>query len=436
MIGLPTETEEDLQAIVNLVDRLRKIKGEGRRWGKINASFSTFIPKAHTPFQWASQLSLGEIKKRLEWLKKRLNPMRGVRVKWQKPEMSLLEGIFARGDRRLSAVLVNAYQQGCRFDGWNDQFDFLLWNDAFAGENLDMDAYLNRIQDPRDPLPWDHIDMGIEKAFLLDERKKALRGEVTADCRFGECHGCGVCDFETIEPKVNIKENRPEKPERSSVEGKAPLYRMICLTFHKKGPARFFGHLEMVNILIRAIKRSGIDVKYTQGFHPKPKVSFEDTLPLGMESENEKIRFFVKENNDKEKIMRSINRHLPDGLIVTEGLWVDDSRKKPAFQLYEYRIEMTSGRFDDDDLRAYHQKSRWIIERKNKKGKRKRIDLKKMIKAIGLESDRVMVLTLGKNNGTTLRPKEVIRSVFHLTEEQLDLAQIKKVKSNVQKNSD
>ncbi|PQP32906.1 B12-binding domain-containing radical SAM protein, partial [Desulfobacteraceae bacterium SEEP-SAG10] len=127
MIGLPTETNDDLQAMVDLVKKLRKIKGPNGRKGKLNVSVATFIPKSHTPFQWASQISLADSRQKIRWLKKNLK-MPGVQFKWQSPEVSILEGLWARGDRRLSRLLLNAYRKGCKFDGWSDKFKYQFWH--------------------------------------------------------------------------------------------------------------------------------------------------------------------------------------------------------------------------------------------------------------------------------------------------------------------
>ncbi len=201
MIGLPSETDKDLLAIVELVKRLRKIKARAGRRGQINVSVATFIPKPHTPFQWAPQASLTESREKIEWLRANLK-MPGIHFKWQNPEVSMVEGLFARGDRRLGGLLVDAYKKGCKFDGWGDRFQYSLWEKAFFDEGVDVDCYTTRSRDVTDRLPWDHIDIGVTKEFLKLEWKKARRGEHTPDCRLGDCNACGVCDFETIEPKL------------------------------------------------------------------------------------------------------------------------------------------------------------------------------------------------------------------------------------------
>jgi len=157
MIGLPTEREEDLRAIAELSGRLRFLRGRGRGSIHVNTSVSTFIPKAHTPFQWEPQIPLTDILEGHSYLRSKLREQ-GVRLKWQDPHMSLMEGVFARGDRRLSQVLVEAHRLGCRFDGWGEHFQFDLWERAFDSCGLSMESYANRRRAFSEVLPWEHID--------------------------------------------------------------------------------------------------------------------------------------------------------------------------------------------------------------------------------------------------------------------------------------
>ncbi|MGM0471759.1 MAG: TIGR03960 family B12-binding radical SAM protein, partial [Bacillota bacterium] len=186
MIGLPTETEEDLAGIVKLAKEVAAI-------GKleVKVSVSTFIPKPHTPFQWVRFNTLAEIRKKLDYLKQNLRG-RGLSLDWNEPTLSKLEAIFARGDRRLGEVLINAWQLGSRFTGWHEHFDMDIWRQAFAESELDLDQYLYRKFSLKDRLPWDHIEVGVTKDYLRSEYKQALEAEVTSDCRFDQCTGCGA----------------------------------------------------------------------------------------------------------------------------------------------------------------------------------------------------------------------------------------------------
>lgn len=193
MIGLPTETEEDLLGIVDLSCKVLAASKPKRH---VTASVSTFVPKPHTPFQWAAQISLEETEARQEFLRNNLR-RHGIQFKWHDASASFLEGVFARGDRRLAGPLLTAYHLGCRFDGWTDQCRLDLWRQAFAEHNIDPNFYLRRrLLD--EPLPWDHLDSGVAKKWLQRDLAKAFATTLTPDCSVERCSYCGACDFKTV----------------------------------------------------------------------------------------------------------------------------------------------------------------------------------------------------------------------------------------------
>ncbi|MGI6097294.1 MAG: TIGR03960 family B12-binding radical SAM protein [Dethiobacteria bacterium] len=195
MIGLPTETEEDLEGIVTLVRRVaglyREKKGNFSRL-RLSVSASTFVPKAHTPFQWEPQITIEENRKRQRFLAERLRRFKGVRFSYSEPEMSLLEAVLARGDRRLAPVIAGALDNGCRFDSWGEHFNFNGWQKAFSAANVCPDTYAYKKFAPTDPLPWDHLHTGVSKSFLLREYQRAMEQATTPDCRERSCQGCGI----------------------------------------------------------------------------------------------------------------------------------------------------------------------------------------------------------------------------------------------------
>jgi radical SAM superfamily enzyme YgiQ (UPF0313 family) len=172
MTGLPFETDADIAAICDLSKDLASARARGKK--SLNVSVSTFIPKPHTPFQWSRQISLEETKEKLQYLKDHLRHPR-VSLKWQDPWMSRVEGVFSRGDRRLSGLIEAAYEEGCRLDGWTDQFDPEKWETAFEKSGVDPDFYTTRPRLLDEPLPWAHIDAGISARFLKKEWEKAGR---------------------------------------------------------------------------------------------------------------------------------------------------------------------------------------------------------------------------------------------------------------------
>jgi radical SAM superfamily enzyme YgiQ (UPF0313 family) len=197
MIGLPTETDQDLEELVFLVQKivdLRQTASSRKHAFKVTVSASTFVPKAHTPFQWEPQIALAEIKRRQDFLRQQFRKIKRVDFTWHEAEMSFLEAVFARGDRRLAAVLERAYALGCKLDAWSDSFNFTLWEKAFAAEGIEPEKYAHYRPGLKERLPWEHIDTGLSGEFLRHEYQKALQGEITHDCRERGCVGCGLPD--------------------------------------------------------------------------------------------------------------------------------------------------------------------------------------------------------------------------------------------------
>lgn len=202
MIGLPTETYEDLDGIADLAQKVSRcyfsVPKEKRAKGfRVTVSASSFVPKPFTPFQWAPQDTQEMIRDKQQYLKEKLKQIKGVNFNYHESRTSLLEACFARGDRRLCKVLMKAFEKGCFLDGWSELFDYDKWVEAFEDCGLDMAFYAFRTRTKDEVLPWDHIDCGITKAFLWREKEKGDRAEVTHDCRNG-CNGCGIQRFEGV----------------------------------------------------------------------------------------------------------------------------------------------------------------------------------------------------------------------------------------------
>jgi hypothetical protein len=188
MIGLPTETQDDILGIVDLVRKIKEVS-DGRINIRVNAS--TFVPKPHTSFQWVSQASGEELAVKQQLLRSGLKKL-GAHLSWQDPEVSLLEGVLSRGDRRLGGVIHRAWRLGCKFDAWSEHFSFEKWQSAFGECGLDPHFYANRERSLDELLPWSHIDTGIEVGFLKREYQRAKLEQETINCRSGPCCVCGL----------------------------------------------------------------------------------------------------------------------------------------------------------------------------------------------------------------------------------------------------
>ena len=217
MIGLPTETDEDLEGIVRLAKNVLAVgrdvsRSKGRL--RVTVSASSFVPKSHTPFQWEPQNSLEELQRKQSFLKQRIKG-KGLVFNWHEGEVSLLEGDLARGNRNLAPVLERAWSLGCRFDGWSERFDFSRWERAFQDFDLKPGDYAGRRYRHEDRLPWDHLDAGVSKKYLIKEHSKAMEGTPTADCRGGKCPGCGICT--SLEINTSLVGGKTIEPVQDSL---------------------------------------------------------------------------------------------------------------------------------------------------------------------------------------------------------------------------
>lgn len=205
MIGLPTEKDEDLDGIIQLALKVLQAGinskvSKGRL--KVTVSASSFVPKSHTAFQWEPQDTLAELRRKQTYLKERLKKERKISFNWHDPETSFLEAALARGDRRLGAVLERVWKLGARFDGWSECFRYDLWQQAFLETGLEPEFYAYRRHHYEDTLPWDHIEAGVAKKYLIREHQRAMQGLATHDCRSGQCPGCGLCPSLEVEPEL------------------------------------------------------------------------------------------------------------------------------------------------------------------------------------------------------------------------------------------
>ena len=196
MLGLPTETQADVEGIARLGQAAVKAyyavpKGQRAKGLRVTCSASVFVPKPFTPFQWCAQDSMDVVKAKQAELRRLFCNSQSITFHWHDPSVSYLEACFAVGDRKLSEVLYRAWQLGCKLDGWNDQFHYNLWMQAFADCGVDSAFYANRQRGLNELLPWDFIDIGVTKQYLKSEYERALQGQTTRDCRQG-CNGCGI----------------------------------------------------------------------------------------------------------------------------------------------------------------------------------------------------------------------------------------------------
>ena len=424
MIGLPTETQEDVAGIVELANKVWA-QGKGmKQKPQVTVSVSTFIPKPHTPFQWERMINTDEIVKRQEFLRRHLRG-RKFHFKWHDAQTSMLEGAVSRGDRRLADVIEEAFRRGCRFDGWSDQFRPQTWDAAFQAHGVEPGAYLKGWELDAG-LPWDHIETGVEKSYLIQEWAAARQEQATPDCRSGKCNQCGVCDFTTLCPQIAAREEKGSETEASVLPGVSePRISKVRLCFSKTGDSRFLSHLETARVFFRAARRAKLPIRYSQGFHPQPKIVFGPALPVGMESLAEYVDMELTDHVTPSAVQERLSRTLPKGLDVFAGEEI--SLKTPAItdSLYEtsYTVsctgEATLDKLSTTDLAAAVKKllnSRTVEYVRFRKGKKTTGDMRPVIAGLSLSDDRTLTLTVRTERSGNVRPSEILEVLFGLAE--------------------
>jgi radical SAM-linked protein len=324
MVGLPTETDEDLAGLAALVRRLRKL---GR--AQLNLGLAHFTPKPHTPFQWLPAASMAAINEKLINVRQ-LTRLPGLNAKWNAPGASWAEAILARGDRRLGPVLEKLHRAGARFEAWSDRFNPGLWTTALASENLEN---LIHPFEPGDPLPYGHLSPGVTEDFLLSEWRKALAGQTTPDCRQAGCRGCGGCGPAALDLAAPTAAEAPEPPAPASSAAPAgrrpgPPSRPVLLNFRKEGRAAFLGHLELVEIFKRACRRAGVELALSAGFNPQPKISFFTALPLGVPSLDEYVKMEPARPLASSELMARLAEALPGDLTLLKARFLAPEEEK------------------------------------------------------------------------------------------------------------
>ena len=414
MIGLPSEEDDDLQDIIDLAEQVTKLSGQKGRRENVNVSVSTFVPKSHTPFMWMPQIPLEESRRRIELIRQGLRKSR-VRVKWNQPELSWLEGTMARGDRKLSQVIIEAWKLGARFDAWSEHFNMGIWKTAFERAGLKSEFY-HRERALHEILPWDHIRSGVTKGFLKKERKKAEAEQFTSDCR-ENCHECGVCDHKNIDP-VLFKDLSFEPKKVSLGEQEAPSGNRFRLTFTKTGSTRHLSQLELGRVLNRAFRRAGLKLAYSRGFHPMPKASFFSALPVGTESLAERVEIELAEQQEGENLKAKINRQLPEGIHITHVEKVSSSEKKRRPKASRFLITLKDATFSEENLMKFLRSKHFEVVKINKKGEHT-LDARSLVMVMRIVSPSKIDLTIKQTDTLTLKPAEIIKGVFSLTEDDL-----------------
>lgn len=321
MIGLPFEKEEDIREIANLCIKISELgKKIDSKSGQLHVTISSFVPKAHTPFQWASMNTIEELSDKQILIKKLLQKYKRITLKFQDARISWLEGIFSRGDSRLNEVIRFAWLAGARFDGWDEKFNFQAWQQAFEKLNIDPSIYLKSL--PIDSiLPWDHISMGIDKAYLISEWNKSKKGEITPSTDIHRCNKCGVCSPALLKQLINnskkfeLPEIFIEPSQQINIHNK----KIKCkISFKKKDTAIFLSHLDLYRMIRLILKRANLPISYSEGFHPMPRISLGPALPTGIASEESFFDIILYEYENPNEILSKLNKVSVPGIVFSK----------------------------------------------------------------------------------------------------------------------
>ena len=327
MMGLPTETDDDVIGIARLakkvVDLYTEIKG--KRGVKVTISVACFVPKPYTPFQWFGQVPLAEFERRQQLLKEHIKD-RAITFNYHDARLSVIEGAFARGDRRLARVLEQAWRDGAKFDGWSDLFRSDIWHAAFEKCGIDIRAYSERTRAFDESLPWEVTSPGANKEFFLREWQKAMQGALTEDCRRGKCSACGICpnlgvhviDYKKQEEARGPLEEKyvPQPIHPEKMDGAQPPVYWYRARVTKDAAVRFVSHLEYADVFVKAFDRAKLPMAYSSGFNPHMKLAFGSALAVGVSSEAEYMDFALTKPLAQPEVFDRLSAQLPPGVRV------------------------------------------------------------------------------------------------------------------------
>lgn len=448
MIGLPGETDEDVLGIVdvarNVIEEFYKNPNRNKKASpQVTLSVACFIPKPGTPFQWEGQNTREELARKQQLLLKAVAPFRKIRYNYHDSGTSFIEAVFARGDRRLSAAIFEAYRSGCVFDAWEEYFNIEKWRRAFEESGVSPEFYANREFGEDEILPWDMIKTGVDREFLLAERHRAREAATTPSC-VDKCSACGAHKFgcgiycagsrkindrsaklvSANDPIVvktgDMERDRVEKPENTR-QGRgaflAPAIRTVHITYKKCGDALFIGHLDLVRAMSRALVRSRIPIWYSGGFNPHPKLVFAAPLSVGVGGECELMEIRLTADMSDHEVVERLSPLLPPGIEIIS---CETAKVKFAsIRRYRNRISIDLGKscsLTPEKAAEMIEKlfsSPLTIMKKSKSGERE-CDITALMHNVRVEHDgsRVTVLTDSAAEGSEyLNPEYVSRAI-------------------------
>jgi len=425
MMGLPGETYGDIEGIKSLASNVveeyyRTPERNRKKQAQVTLSVACFIPKPHTPFQWEGQDSMEELSHKQQFLLDKIKSDRKIKFNYHDADVSRIEAIFARGDRRLGKALLKAHGRGIKFCAWEECFDYDEWIRAIVDCGLSPDFYANRDIPDDETLPWDVIDCGVTKEFLIRERHKAKEAVPTPSC-LEKCSACGAnglvdkkyCRWcpgggETPREKATYLGRAPRVRNTD-----APAVRSVRIVFSKYGPMTYLSHLDFARNMMRALVKSHLPVWYTEGFNPIPKLAFASPLSVGCCGEREIADIKVTEEISDGEILEILRENLPDGIGVSEVYTAQTKFK--LIKWAENDIVVTVKGIESDLPKKIEElfASPVIMMKRSKSGE-KEVDITKFIKSVSAEKTEtglVIKVITGADSEAYLNPEYVMIAV-------------------------
>lgn len=421
ILGLPTETYQDIDEMLELLNRIRfrarNIKNElGIKQDlKLNCTLSIFVPKPFTPFQWCAQDSVDVLSEKIRYIKER--PVKGVRIKIHDKFTSQIEAVLTRGGASMCKYIEELYNAGCYLDAWDENFDKNLWNEIANNCGLSLRETAETAYKTDDILPWDFINTGIKKDWLLNEYTKALNSTSSAPCE-SACTNCGICQEFNVKKVLDEPYVAQTTEKTSPTNNTAKRYRARLF---KKGYLKHLSHLDWQNTLVKALFRSGLKLAFTEGFNPIPKISLGVALPIFVESDSEFVEFEIYDELNEDEITAKLNSVFDKNAQIINICEISKPFKSldtiVQWARYEF-IPVQTAIHNLADLmyikKVLTSEDEVFLTKKTKKGVDKLISINKSVKDVEIKDEKIyLTLKTGQNAEIpSLRPDDLIKFFY------------------------
>lgn len=417
ILGLPTETKEDLEEMAGLLGKIRYrsqfIKKEMNLPNplRLTCTVSVFVPKPFTPFQRHSQNTNAEIKEKISYLLSLTDKIKNVKINYHNPFVSMLEAAMTRGDKKFGKLIYSLYKKGAYLTSWDEYLEYDQWRETAVECGISFEEEASKQYGKDEVLPWEVIDMGIPRSWFEQEYEKALRAENTIPCEFN-CVKCGVCmNFKTH--KVIDKKYTAQKHVVEKIPDDAEIFK-YRLKLTKDGNLRYLSHLDWQNTILKTLYRSGLKLNFSRGFNPTPKISLGIALPVFVESCTEFVDIEIFDKLTDDEVREKLQNALPDKMRLLGVKKIERSTKSVDNVVEWAEYEFTPVQKDVYDTKSLlyditekiNSSDEITIEKKNKKGIMKTINIKPSVKSVTERNGKLIaVLKAGQNTEIpSLRP--------------------------------